>query len=202
MMGARVQIRKCFVAIWRLERVEMVCDIQRWDEMDWPGAECGLTRDTAPPIYWGVALTSAPWDHICGVSVKSCLCKNCHSRLENRVDVLYSKRQNELSIPNVILLGTNVHIFKLEHVDVFPQCAAAVQSGHSRIMRNYLFIIQTIRHPPFVSTPQPWEVTRLTAIDSRIPDNNRGVYFKKVQENHLFWGQTLKEFKGGNSSLI
>ena len=59
------------------------------------------------------------------------------------------------SIPYIILLGTNVHIQVLEHVDVFPQCAAAVQSGHSRIMRNYLFIIQTIRHPPFVSTPQP-----------------------------------------------
>ena len=78
-----------------------------------------------------------------------------------------------------------MYIFKLEHVDVFPQCAAAVQSGHSRIMRNYLFIIQTIRHPPFVSTPQPWEVTRLTAIDSRIPDNNRGVYSKIVQENYV-----------------
>ena len=102
-----------------------------------------------------MALTRAPWDHIWGLSQVLFKSKNCHSRLENRVDVLYSKRQNELSIPNVILLGTNVHIFKLEHVDVFPQCAAAVQSGHSRIMRNYLFIIQTIRHPPFVSTPQP-----------------------------------------------
>ena len=54
---------RCFDAIWRLDRVEIVCDIQRWADAGgggWPSDP----HIRCPPIYWGVALTTALWENV------------------------------------------------------------------------------------------------------------------------------------------